>query len=211
MLSTNQKKRRSSAIAFFPVVIAMSLFASCHKENNQAKTPDPDSPASNISESEKLVVPDAVALPANLPNGNTRVATFYAKGVQKYKAQLIAGTDPARYEWVFVAPQADLFDMSNNKVGTHSAGPDWQLSATDSVFGQQFTPQRTAASTDPNSIDWLLLMPKTGKPPTGLFANVAYVQRLATKGGKAPAQAPVSGTDVVDVNYTAIYRFSKKN
>ncbi|MGZ3922371.1 MAG: DUF3455 domain-containing protein [Flavisolibacter sp.] len=186
---------------------AIAVLSSCKKE----KKADPDSPAYLILQSEKLSIPDAVALPSNLPGGNTRVATFYANGVQKYKAQEVAGSNPLRYEWVFVAPQADLYDINNNKVGTHSAGPDWQLSATDSMFGQAFTPPRTATSKDSNGIDWLLLMPKTGKTPTGIFAQVSYVQRIATKGGKAPAIPPVAATDVANVPYTAVYRFTKKN
>ena len=79
------------------------------------------------------------------------------------------------------------------------------------MFGQSFNPARTAPGNDPSTIDWLLLMPKTGKTPTGVFADVSYVQRIATKGGKAPTIPPVNATATVDVKYTAIYRFTKKN
>lgn len=194
----------------FTTIIASALLVACNKSDKPA-APDTNSPAYYISQAETLSIPDAVALPANLPNGNTRVANFFANGVQKYKAQEVAGSNPVQYQWVFVAPQADLYDINNNKVGIHSAGPNWELSAADSMFGQSFTPPRTAPSNDANGIDWLLLMPKTGKTSTGIFANVSYVQRIATKGGKAPATPPASATEVVDVPYTAIYRFSKKN
>ena len=197
----------SSFLACIVLTTAVVSLSSCKKEQKV----DTNSPKYIISQGESLTLPDAVALPANLPGGNTRVATFFAVGVQKYKAQEVPGSNPVTYQWVFVAPQADLYDINNNKVGTHSAGPNWQLSASDSMFGQSFTPPRAAASTDPNSIDWLLLMPRTGKTPTGLFANVSYVQRIATSGGKAPANPPANATDVIDVPYTAIYRFSKKN
>jgi len=203
----NFKNRNNFVACLIFATSAIGVLSSCKKE----KKVDPESPAYLISQSEQLSIPDAVALPSNLPGGNTRVATFYAVGFQKYKAQEVAGSNPLRYEWVFVAPQADLYDISNNKVGTHSAGPDWQLSATDSMFGQAFTPPRTAPSKDSNGIDWLLLMPKTGKTPTGIFAQVSYVQRIATKGGKAPAVPPVAATDVANVPYTAVYRFTKKN
>lgn len=191
---------------FLTAVVACS----CTKD---PKSPDFLSPAYHISESEKLVIPAAIDLPSNLPGGNTRVATYFAEGVQKYKAQQKAGSNPVTYEWVFVAPEAILYDATNTKVGTHSAGPTWQLSAptTDSLYGQQFSPSKSAASPDPTSIDWLQLMPKTGKIPTGIFANVSYVQRIATTGGKAPATLPVSAEETVDVKYTAVYRFSKKN
>ena len=169
-------------------------------------------PAYHIAKSEKLDIPEAVQVPANPPGGNTRVATYFAEGVQKYKAQQKAGSEPGTYEWVFVAPEADLYDKTNKKIGTHSAGPSWQLfGSADSIFAQQFSPPKTAASTDPSSIDWLLLMPKAGKIPTGIFANVAYIQRIATQGGKAPVNPPVSLTETVEISYTAVYRFTRKN
>lgn len=170
-----------------------------------------NSPAAHIAASEKLIIPSSIDLPANLPNGNTRVATFYAEGVQKYKAQQVAGSNPVVYQWVFVAPQADLYDSTNAKVGTHSAGPTWQLSVSDSIFGQQYSPPKTAASPDPGSIDWLLLQPKTGTTPTGIFANVSYIQRIATKGGKAPTTPPVRANQTAEVKYKAVYRFTKIN
>lgn len=172
---------------------------------------DTNSPAYQITQSENLVIPDAIALPANLPKGNSRVATFFADGFQKYKAQEIPNSNPVAYQWVFVAPLADLYDATNKKVGTHSAGPNWQLSAADSMYGQAFNPARAAASPDANSIDWLLLMPKTGKPPIGFFANVSYVERIDTKGGKAPATPPTNPSETANVHYTAVYRFSKMN
>ena len=170
-----------------------------------------NSGAAHIAASENLDIPAAVAVPENLPNGNTRVATFYAVGVQKYKARINAGSDPVSYEWVFVAPQADLYDITNAKVGVHSAGPFWATSPLDSIFAQQFSPARTVPSPDPESIDWLLLMPKVGTTPTGIFAEVDYIQRIATKGGKAPLTPPTSLTQTADVKYKTVYRFTKIN
>ncbi|HEU5166428.1 MAG TPA: DUF3455 domain-containing protein [Chitinophagaceae bacterium] len=170
-----------------------------------------NSPAAHINASEKSEIPAAVAVPENFPNGNTRIATFYAVGVQKYKARVKAGSDPVTYEWVFVAPKADLYDITNTKVGNHGAGPFWTTSLLDSIFAQQFTPARTAPGEDPESIDWLLLMPKTGTTPTGIFADVDYIQRIATKGGKAPLTLPTNINDTVEVKYKAVYRFTKRN
>jgi hypothetical protein len=170
-----------------------------------------NSPAAHIAASENLEIPIAVAIPGNLPNGNTRVATYYAVGLQKYRARIKAGSDPIAYEWVFVAPQADLYDITNAKVGNHGAGPFWTISPADSIFAQHFAPAKTAPGEDPESIDWLLLMSKTGTIPTGIFADVDYIQRIATKGGKAPLTPPVSLTETVDVKYKAVYRFTKIN
>jgi hypothetical protein len=197
-------------ISFVAVTSMLSLLSSCKKDKEEVVV-DPNSPAFHLAESEKLILPDAIKLPDNLPGGNTRVVTFFADGVQKYKAEEVPGSTPVTYQWVFGAPLADLYDATNKKVGNHSAGPTWQLSVADSMFGQSFNPPRSATSPDANSIDWLLLTPKTGKTPTGIFADVSYVQRVDTKGGKAPATPPASANETADVHYTAIYRFTKKN
>ncbi len=204
----------SSAVFIYCKRDHNSLFNIPGENNNSfavATGDNKNSPAAHIAASEKLVIPAAIDPPANLPNGNTRAATFYAEGVQKYKARQIAGSDPVTYQWVFVAPQADLYDTTNAKVGTHSAGPTWQLSAMDSICGQQYSPPKTAPSPDAGSIDWLLLKPKAGTTPTGIFADVSYIQRIATKGGKAPATPPLSANETIDVKYKAVYRFTKIN
>jgi hypothetical protein len=190
---------------FALAAVMLVAAAGCDKGGDPV---DVDSPAYHIAQSEKVILPDAVKLPLNAPKGNTRVLTVYAEGFQKYKA-VSKGGDPDVFEWVFVAPLADLFDIHNNKVGTHSIGPSWQLSPSDSIFAQQFTPAKTAPSPDGSGVDWLLLMPKAGKTPTGVFADVAYIQRIATKGGKAPTTPPANISSTVNVPYTAIYRFSK--
>ena len=133
----------------------IAFLFSCKKEKDPIQQPF------HISESEKLIIPAAIDLPANIPHGNSRVATFYAEGIQKYKSQPKAGSSPVTYEWVFVAPQADLYDATNRKVGTHSAGPTWQLlGTTDSIYGQAFSPAKSAPSPDPSGIDWLQLDPE---------------------------------------------------
>ena len=178
---------------------------------NSALEANGNSAVAHIEASENLIIPASVAVPENLPTGNTRVATYYAVGVQKYKARIKAGSDPVAYEWAFVAPQADLYDITNARVGTHGAGPFWEISPVDSIFAQQFSPARTAPSPDPESIDWLLLMPKVGTTATGIFADVDYIQRIATKGGKAPLTPPTSLTQTEDVKYKTVYRFTKIN
>lgn len=199
-------KKQNQFSKFVLIILFLSaVVTSCSRDKDIV---DIVSPAYHISESEKVVIPDAVSLPANGGN-TTRVATYYATGVQKYKAMPKAGTN--EFEWVFVAPYAELYDAANRHVGTHSAGPTWQLSPGDSIYAQPFTPAKTAASTEAGTIDWLLLMAKDGKTPTGVFTNVYYIQRIATKGGKAPATPPTIAGSAIDVPYTAVYRFTKKN
>ncbi|MFC5409007.1 DUF3455 domain-containing protein [Larkinella bovis] len=199
-----------TSIAFFRkscgIFLAVTVMACTDHLEPQAELP-----VVLIQQSEPLTIPAAIDLPPNLPAGNARVATYFARGVQKYKAQEKAGSSPVAYEWVFVAPEADLFDATNAKIGTHFAGPSWKLATTgDLMVGQAFSPAKTA-SQDVNSIDWLLLMPKSGTSPSGIFQEVDYIQRIATRGGKAPATPPVNAQETADVPYTAIYRFSKSN
>jgi len=164
-----------------------------------------NSAAAHIIASEKLSIPTSVAID---PSTTERVATYYAEGFQKYKATEKPGA-PGVFVWTFEAPDAKLYDISNTLVGTHGAGPYWQLSSTDLIFAQHFMPMRTATSSDPESIDWLLLQPKAGTIPSGIFADVDYIQRIATKGGKAPIAPPVSISEIAHVKYKAVYRFSK--
>ncbi|HYF29874.1 MAG TPA: DUF3455 domain-containing protein [Chitinophagaceae bacterium] len=187
-----------------PALLLLALVA-CERDNEVHH----GSPAQQIEASESLVLPASIELPAN-PHGYTRVATYYAKGVQMYKAQQKAGS-PGVFEWVLVAPDAKLYDKSNTKVGTHGAGPFWEVSALDSIFAQHFAPPKTAPSPNANSVDWLLLQPKVGKTPTGIFANVQYIHRIATEGGKAPSTPPANAGATTEVKYTAIYRFTRKN
>ncbi len=218
--------REVRTMLVLPAFLAAALFA-CKKETGNTILPVEENmllsqknstdinetsqtAASHIAASEKLTIPAAVSLPDD-PTGHTRVATYYAVGVQKYKAKLIAGSVPEAYEWSFVAPLADLYDVTNAKKGIHNAGPCWALSAADSIFAQHFSPARTAPADDPESIDWLLLKPKAGTTPTGIFSNVAYIQRIATKGGKAPSTPPSQLNETVDVKYKAVYRFTRIN
>lgn len=188
----------------------IALMTACSKKDDAGT----NTAGKYIDESEKLVIPAEVALPANLPGGNERLATYYAEGVQQYKAQLVPGSNPVAYEWVFVAPKATLYDAGNHIVGTHGAGPYWEISRPgsaihDSIFAQAFNPPRTAAP-DAAQIPWLLLMPKNGKTATGVFANTDYIQRVATHGGRAPAILPQDASETAEVSYTAVYRFSKR-
>jgi hypothetical protein len=192
----------------FIIAAGIFLLSSCKKDQEIPDGIDRTLPSAQLFASEKLQIPEAVAVPANLPAGNIRVATFFAEGVQKYKSVAKAGS-PGVFEWAFTAPEAALFDISDIQIGTHGAGPFWQISSGDSIFAQQFSPVRSAPSPDFKSIDWLLLKPKAGTMPTGLFTDVAYIQRIATVGGKAPSTPPVTADETTKVKYTAVYRFTK--
>src|SRR5262245_47003933 len=68
----------------------------------------------------------AVQVPDSLkPSGGESLAQVVpAKGVQIYECR--AKKERSGYEWVFVAPEADLFDANGKSIGRHYAGPHWE-------------------------------------------------------------------------------------
>jgi hypothetical protein len=85
-------------------------------------------------------------------------------------------------KWTLSAPDATLFDEAGHQVGSHFAGPTWQWSDGSRVTGRPIA----SVTPDPESIPWLLLT-ATGHTGDGAMKNVVSIQRLQTKGGKAPA------------------------
>ena len=106
--------------------------------------------------------------------------------------------------WTLAGPDAKLFDDSGKQIGTHFAGPAWEWSDGSRVMGKPVA----NATPDPDSIPWLLLT-ATDHQGDGAMKQVSSIQRLSTKGGKAPA----AGCDEshkgekVRVHYTALYCF----
>jgi Protein of unknown function (DUF3455) len=125
--------------------------------------------------------PATGALPANLaPAANEQqVLRLPAIGVQIYECKAVDGKLPA---WVFVAPEADLFDEAGARVGKHYAGPTWEMNDGSKIVG---TVKERANSTVPGAIPWLLLTAKsTGT--AGKLEKISSLQRANTVGGVAP-------------------------
>jgi hypothetical protein len=107
-------------------------------------------------------------------------------------------------KWILSGPDAKLCDEAGRLVGSHFAGPTWQWSD-----GSRVTAKPIASATpDPESIPWLLLT-ATGHTGDGVMKNVSSIQRLQTKGGKAPANScDASHRDEhARISYTAEYYF----
>jgi len=135
------------------------------------------------------------------PEGAKLVLHAHAKGDQVYTCK----QDGGQYSWTLKAPNAQLFDESGKVIGHHFAGPTWQLNDSSAVVG------KVAARFDPSdkdSVPWLLLTASdhSGK---GLLSNVTHIQRLNTRGGKAPAAGCDASHvgDEIRVPYTADYFF----
>src|SRR5574342_445076 len=67
-------------------------------------------------------VPEALKAPAT----QVLLLETQAVGVQIYECKA-SKEDPTRFEWVFKAPEAELFDSAGKKIGKHYAGPTWEL------------------------------------------------------------------------------------
>lgn len=145
-------------------------------------------------------VPENLRVPAT----QTLALSVQARGVQIYECD-VSKVDPARFEWIFKAPEAELFDGAGNRIGKHYAGPTWE--ADDGSKVAAATKERNDGP-DRNAIPWLLLS-VTSAEGNGVLGNTRSVQRLNTSGGKAPAdgcnQAQLGET--ARVNYRATYNF----
>jgi hypothetical protein len=96
-------------------------------------------------------------------------------------------------KWTLSAADAKLFDEAGRQVGSHFAGPTWQWSDGSRLTGRPIA----SVTPDPESIPWLLLT-ATGHTGDGAMKNVASIQRVQTKGGKAPLTAAVRLTKVTE-------------
>jgi hypothetical protein len=145
-------------------------------------------------------------IPANLapPAGSVLLFELGARGVQVYTCE--ADSDAAfAFFWTFQGPEAELLNGRGEVVGSHFAGPTWQVLDGSTVVG---TVLERADAPEADAIPWLLLE-ATERGSYGVYSLISHVQRLATVGGVAP----VEGCDEdhvgeeVRVPYEATYAF----
>ena len=145
-------------------------------------------------------------VPENLRTPATEVLSLEteAAGVQIYECNA-SKEAPTRFEWIFKAPEADLFDRAGNKVGKHYAGPTWESNDGSKVVGEV---KARDDGPDPNAIPWLLLSAKSTSG-TGVFSRIKSIQRVHTVGGRAPAEAcsQAQAGKMARVGYKAEYYF----
>jgi hypothetical protein len=148
--------------------------------------------------------PQPPAVPSNIAvgAGNTVFLAAHAIGVQIYPCNATA----TGYAWGAAAPRANLYNRHGKLIGTHFAGPNWQLKSGSTVLGSVVD----RATVDATAIPWLLL---SATPTTaGHLKRTTFIQRVATVGGLAPAAGNCNATTVgtrVEVPYTADYYFWK--
>lgn len=139
----------------------------------------------------------SVQVPEKLkPAGNESLSMIVpAKGDQIYECR--------DAKWVFVAPEAELFDAAGKKIGRHYAGPHWEAADGSRIVGAV---KERADAPAAGAIPWLLLSAKS-VGPEGAFSKVTSIQRVATKGGVAPAGYCSQAGAKARVPYTADYYF----
>jgi Protein of unknown function (DUF3455) len=116
------------------------------------------------------------------PTGEAVVLRAHATGYQIY----VCGPGEAgQMRWTLKAPEAVLRDDRGARIGKHFAGPTWQLKDGSTVAGKAAA---HADSPDKESIPWLLVS-ATGHTGDGVLARVSSIQRINTRGGKAPADS----------------------
>jgi hypothetical protein len=120
-------------------------------------------------------VPKELQPPAN----EQLLQQVHAKGYQIYNCK----GDGAQFTWVLKAPEAQLTDKSGKPFGKHFAGPSWEANDGSRVTGKAVA---NAPSPDADSIPWLLVM-VVSHSGEGVLARATSIQRINTKGGKAPA------------------------
>ena len=161
-----------------------ALLAACA---STPPAPRPEMPAS-------IKVPDRLALAQEAP----------ATGVQIYDCAPNK-SDASKFEWVFRAPEAQLFDTSGRSIGKHYAGPTWESNDGSKVVGDV---KGRDDGPDSNAIPWLLLAAKSNSG-SGVFGRTQAIQRVNTVGGKAPASGCSAGQvgREARVPYKATYYF----
>ena len=146
------------------------------------------------------VVPDNL----NAPATQTLSREVRAVGVQIYDCKPTKD-DPARFEWTFRAPEADLLDTAGKSFGKHYAGPTWESNDGSKVVGEV---KARNDGPDANAIPWLLLSAKSTSG-VGVLAQITSIQRVQTVGGKAPEGgcSQAQAGKELRVPYSATYYF----
>ena len=142
-------------------------------------------------------VPDQIQPPA----GEQLLLQVHAKGDQVYICQ----EGVTQFAWALKAPDAQLFDKDGKVFGKHFAGPSWEANDGSRVKGKAVA---NVASPDADSIPWLLVN-IVGHEGSGVLSRATSIQRINTKGGKAPASGCDAGHvgQELRVAYSADYLF----
>ncbi|WP_192805268.1 DUF3455 domain-containing protein [Noviherbaspirillum aerium] len=159
-------------------------------------------------------LPDAVKVPA----GNRVAMETVGVGEITYEcrekaaaagapAVAASAAMPGQMEWAFVGPKAVLNDRGGKQVGTYYGPPaTWEASDGSKITATQLAVAPSGAGNLPYQL--VKANPASG---SGVMNGVTYIQRVALKGGVAPASecnAASKGKREI-VRYQADYIFWK--
>jgi hypothetical protein len=179
-------------------------------------------PLGSVAHALERIAPPAVPTDIQVQAGFKPFLVAHATGTQNYICALVG----VQYSWVFIGPQATLFNSTLQQVLTHfhSTNPSdsnaiqatWQHSRDSSrVWAVKFTGSTDAAYVAPDAIEWLLLEVKGAQlGPTGgaMLMPAKFIQRINTSGGLAPPAADCTAGTIKSrrlVPYEADYYFYK--
>jgi hypothetical protein len=142
-----------------------------------------------------------VPAPLQPPASEQLLLRVHAKGDQVYACK----NDAAAPAWTLKAPDAQLFDKDGKPFGKHFAGPSWEANDGSRATGKAVA---NVPSPDADAIPWLLVH-IVDHEGNGVLSKATTIQRINTKGGKAPAtgcDASRAGQEV-RIPYSADYLF----
>ena len=179
-------------------------------------------PLATVAQALDRIAPPAVPTDIQVQAGFRPFLVAHASGTQNYICALV-GTE---FTWLFIGPQATLFNSTLQQVATHfhSTNPyqddaiqaTWQSSRdTSSVWAVKYKGSTDSAYVAPDAIEWLLLEVKGAQAgPTGgtTLVPAKWIQRVNTSGGLAPPASECNAGTLKNrklVPYEADYYFYK--
>ncbi|MET0518739.1 MAG: DUF3455 domain-containing protein [Burkholderiaceae bacterium] len=188
----NRRSKLAQAPARALALAAAALLAACSGMPGAARPPAFD----------QATLPEAVRVPA----GHKVALETVGVGEITYECRAKAAAMDAQ-EWVFVGPQADLNGRNGAKLGSYFGPPaTWAAADGSTITGTQLAVAPNGAGNIP-----LQLVKANPASGAGAMMGISYVQRVATRGGTAPASAcDKSGLGRKEiVKYQADYIFWK--
>ena len=193
MLSTSRARVRALAVVgMFGVVAAIGTVT---YQASAAEVAAPVAPAAFGPDSRQVAIP---GIPAAIkpPKGARPLGAYVvATGTQTYKCTggIFTGAS---------TPEARLVG-TGGKIH-HFGGPSWQSERDGSLVTAKKTAESPRAGTIPE-----LLLTVDSHSGTGILSKAAYINRLQTSGGVAPAGSCTDGSTTA-VPYRSVYVFWSK-
>jgi hypothetical protein len=187
------QSRPFKCLAIATQACAIALLAACGSMSSK-------SPMMSTYSQDSL--PDAI----KVPSGNKVALETVGVGEITYECRDKANA-AGLTEWVFVGPKAALNDRSGKQLGSYYGPPaTWEAADGSKVTGAQLAVAPAGAGNLPYQ-----LVKANPASSNGLMKDVTFIQRVALKGGVAPASecSPATKGKREIVKYQADYIFWK--